>query len=385
MATQQVALRLLHDNEHEEVVEEAASAPWRSLFNFTARQHTGHLVFAIALSVASGVVIPGLAYLLGIIFDDFSDLGAGVITGEDLLSKVSTDVLYLVALGGASWLFNGAFFMAWIAFGEMQAKNARDRLYDNMLEKEISWYDRHRSGVSAMVQRLQTQIRELQLATSQPLGFVVQYLITIIAALGLAFYNSWDLSLVTLATVPIGAVVLAWISGRMQPAVDKQAAELLAAAKIAKNALTAIDTVKCYNAQDFEAWQYADIVKKAAVQYLSQARANALQIGFVRLMTLSLFVQGFWYGSYLVTNGKRTSGQVLTAFWGCLMATQTFEQILPQIIVLEKGRSAGATLATILARMSQGDRIAQTTATRISPRYCDGDVQFHDVRIEILD
>ena len=216
------------------------------------------------------------------------------------------------------------------------------------------------------------------MATSQPLGFVVQYAVTTIAALGLAFYTAWSLTLVTLAFVPISAVFLAWISARMQPSIDAQIVELTQASKLANNSISAIDTVKCFNGQDFEVWQYSTAVKRAATYYLTQAQANALQIGFVRIMTLGMFVQGFWYGSHLVDAGKKNPGQVLTAFWACLMATQAIEQILPQMIVLEKGRAAGATLKAIYIHMERGRRITRMVGRR-TPAYCDGDIEVRKV------
>lgn len=221
------------------------------------------------------------------------------------------------------------------------------------------------------------------MATSQPLGFAVQSTVTAFSALGLAMYTAWDLALVTIATIPVSAVVLAWISAKMQPSIDAQAEELSAASKLANNALQAIDAIKCFNGQDFETWQYAKAIRKAANKYLIQAKANALQIGFVRFVTLSMFVQGFWYGSHLVITGKKDPGQVLTAFWSCLMALQAVEQILPQMIVLEKGRAAGATLEAILTQMGKRRRVAMTGS--LAPQFCEGDIEVRDVGTSIVE
>ena len=226
---------------------------------------------------------------------------------------------------------------------------------------------------------MKRQTRELQMATSQPLGFAVQYTVTTLVALGVAFYTAWTLTFVTLATLPFSAVILAWISARMQPSIETQSEHLSQASKLADNALSAIDTVKCFNGQDSEVWQYSRSIKRAAQSYMKQARANALQIGFVRFVTLGMFVQGFWYGSHLVAIGNKTPGQVLTAFWACLMATQAIEQILPQMIVLEKGRAAGATLQAILAQMQTGRKVIRANGG-LTPGYCDGDIEVRNVR-----
>ena len=131
-------------------------AGWRSLFNFTSKRHGVPLFFAVIFSIASGIVIPALALFLGSIFDSFTRFGAGTLGGSDLVEKVSWQGLALVGLGSASWLLNGGYFMLWLAFGELQAKNVRDKLFDGMLEKDMEWYDMRKNGIGALLPRFQT-------------------------------------------------------------------------------------------------------------------------------------------------------------------------------------------------------------------------------------
>lgn len=128
---------------------------WRSLFNFTTRPHIIPLLLALTLSVASGIIIPALSIFLGKVFDCFTSFGAGTISGSDLLRKISMYGLALVGLGSASGLLNAGYFMFWILFGELQAKSARDKLFEGMLEKEMEWYDMRKSGIDTLISRLQ--------------------------------------------------------------------------------------------------------------------------------------------------------------------------------------------------------------------------------------
>lgn len=165
----------------------------------------------------------------------------------------------------------------------------------------------------------------------------------------------------------------------MQPAIESQTEELTQASKLANSSISGIDTVKCCNGQWSERMQYFLSIRKAARYYLIQARANALQMGLVRLLMRAMFVQGFWYGSHIVENGKKSSGQILTAFWACIMATQSFEQILPQMIVLEKGRAAAATLQAILVKIDRGQRVSNVVGLK-TPIFCEGDIILKEVR-----
>jgi ATP-binding cassette subfamily B (MDR/TAP) protein 1 len=227
------------------------------------------------------------------------------------------------------------------------------------------------------------QIRELQMGTSQPLGSCLQSVVATIAALGLAFYTSWNLTLVTLAAVPVAAVIVSVIGSKIQPNIEAQQAGLTIASKLANNAISSIDTVKAFNGQRFELRQYSSSLSSAAQWYLKQARLNAFEIGFLRLMILGMFVQGFWYGSNLVASGKSSAGNVLTTFWACLMAIESSQQILPQMLVLEKGRAAGAALAAILDHLDQGKPAVEMTG-RKHPEFCEGDIEVRNVSLNNL-
>lgn len=133
----------------------ADSPGWLSLFHFTSRLHLFPLSVALALSIASGIIIPALAIILGRIFGLFTSYGATGISGSDLVKKVSIYGIALVGLGTASGLLNAGFFMFWLIFGELQAKSVRDKLFDGMLEKDMEWYDMRKSGIDTLISRLQ--------------------------------------------------------------------------------------------------------------------------------------------------------------------------------------------------------------------------------------
>lgn len=134
----------------------SVQAEWKSLFSFTSRSNVSPLILGLGLAIASGLLTPAFSILLGKVFDSFAAYGAGNIEGQDLVGRVSMDGLYLLALGMASWFLNGTYFMFWFIFGELQAKSARNQLYEAMLVKDMEWFDMRKDGVSALLSRLQT-------------------------------------------------------------------------------------------------------------------------------------------------------------------------------------------------------------------------------------
>lgn len=127
------------------------AAPWKALFFFTTKAHLTCFSTAMAFAILSGLASPAAALLTGKAFQGF----ASVADGNELVKKETKYVFYLLGIGLGSWLLHFVFFAAWVAFGELQANNARDRLFNGMLVKEIEWYDLRKNGVGALIPRLQ--------------------------------------------------------------------------------------------------------------------------------------------------------------------------------------------------------------------------------------
>lgn len=178
--------------------------------------------------------------------------------------------------------------------------------------------------------------------------------------------------------MPAAAFILARISAQIILSVEAQRQELTNSSKMAGTAISAIDTVKGFNGQDLELWQYAVAIKKVASHYLGQARVQALQNGFLRFFILSIFVQGFWYGSHLVDTGQRSPGDILTCFWACLMAVQTAEAISTEYPYILKGKAAGATIKASVIHMERGRKITIMVGKK-RPGRCDGEIEVRNV------
>lgn len=226
-------------------------------------------------------------------------------------------------------------------------------------------------------------IRDLQQATSQPLGFTVQNIVSAVASIILALYTSWKLALICVATVPVCAVIMGIVSRKIQPIMEGQRAELTKAAKLASGAISSIVTVKHCNGEDAELRQYTSTICEATKWYLKESLVCAIEIGSLHFLTFSMFIQGFWFGGYLVSRGELDAGQVLTTFWASFQATQAIENIMPEVMNLEKGRVAANFLSNTLAH-ARRCRDVQNEQGTTCPVYCDGDIRFKNVWIQLF-
>lgn len=225
----------------------------------------------------------------------------------------------------------------------------------------------------------QRQVRDLQIATSQPLGSVFSIVATASFSLGLAMYFSWKLTLVTICTIPVIILILAWLGSHTQGNVNMQQSKLTEALRTVTSALNSIDTVKCFNGQEVEVSKYLQKITEAAQWYYRTVNMNAQQAGFTQFMGSAMFVQAFYYGGVLVDSGQKSTGDVVTTFMSALGAFGCISAIIGQMLFLEKGRTAGATLRAIIAEVekSSADEVSNTHKM---PAACRGEISFENVR-----
>jgi ATP-binding cassette subfamily B (MDR/TAP) protein 1 len=218
------------------------------------------------------------------------------------------------------------------------------------------------------------------LSVSAPFGEGVQSFVQGVAALGVSLYYSWNLTLVIMCTIPLLYLAEAFISKRLSLRSHEQAEKLQSALKYITIAIQSIETVKCFNGERYELQTFTKIVNVAAGLYTRVANLRSIQIGLMQFFTLSVFVQGFWYGSHLIDTGKADAGKVLTTFWAALMAMSGITMVLPQFIVLQKGKMAGAKLSVVMKQISTSDQQLELQGHR-KPARCPGDIEFRQVSL----
>ena len=129
---------------------------WKSLFGFTNRKHLPFLGGAVFFGIVAGLALPAEAILYGLVFNQFANFGSGAITGPKLLENVSKYCAYMTAIAAVDWFANSIFFVFWLTFGELQARSARNHIFNSLLVKDITWYDTRRSGIGAFLPTIQT-------------------------------------------------------------------------------------------------------------------------------------------------------------------------------------------------------------------------------------
>ena len=243
------------------------------------------------------------------------------------------------------------------------------------------------------------------MATSLATGSFIQYLTTTFACLILAFIRSWALTLVILSAVPFFILIQSISQSVAAPRILRERLETTSTAALLDRALTAISTVKAFNAQDFELKQATRAFESLGMAVRRLLRVWGLLSAFAQFVVMGMFVQGTWFASLLIREGKITFGDYTATFWACLIATSNLSMCIPQFIVIVKGKFTMAALMETMTHDSPSSpsplplyppssaairsppflgrkwtsRQSHRALRKITPIQCYGEFALHDV------
>ncbi|KAJ4390404.1 ATP-dependent permease [Neurospora sp. IMI 360204] len=352
---------------------------FKNLFAFTRPAHVSLLVTALCGSAVIAAGRTAYAVLLGKIFEVCTSYGAGDITASVLLHQVSNWCLYMFLLGLGMWVVCSIDVALWVMAGELRVKTTRETLFSTLLNRSAAWFDLREHGMSSLMTSIQTQARELQMGTSQVLGFLVCDLLVFASCIIVALYYSYKLTLVMCSTALPSALILWLIARFLDPAIAGQKRELAEAAKHATAATTAIDLVKAYNAADHESFHFISAVRRSSKYYTRQVLSNNGQMSYIKLWMMSLFVVGFYFAVVLVNRGELTPGNALTTFYCALISFQSLQNLGPQWIILAKGMAAGQSLQELVRQADPGKTKTSQVSGGLRPPTCHGDISLSNI------
>lgn len=200
--------------------------------------------------------------------------------------------------------------------GERTVLRLREKLYVQILEQEIAFFDFNKTG--DLMSRLSADCSVLQNAVSVNISMALRNIVGTIGGLILLVYTSPKLaSIVLLVIPPVAAFAGAY--GRRIRNFSRTSQDALADASIvAEETISNIRTVRFFAQEKFETGRYQTSLSRA----LAAARARILQIswfmGFTSVFGYTAVAAVLWFGGRMVVTGAMTVGD-LTQFLLYLM------------------------------------------------------------------
>lgn len=234
--------------------------------------------------------------------------------------------------------------------GERQSYIIRKKLFHEYFNLPCSWFDKYRSDIMGEFTQLHRCIEEVRSSSAEASAIMSQSLVAVIALIGTAFYFSWSLTLIIFCSTPFIIICAVIFSKYIHKYTEKENTESECAAERLAWMLKNIEFVRLHNGDDFEISMYTHYIAQANEYYIKASLFISANISILRLLSLLMFVQGFWFGSSMIKQGKLNIDSVITSFHCCLMLGSIINSALGQAVVLQKGDVAMKRLLKMIDR-----------------------------------
>ena len=234
-------------------------------------QHRLWLVAAVLGAATFGAVFPVWGLILSVSQDMFflSDT-------DEMRDRGATLALLYIALSVTCVV--SCLFQYWgtAHVGERVMLQLRSEMFESVIRREISYFDRPENSVGALTTRLSEDARLMQRSAAESLAKLMQAVFTLLIGIVLGMLASWQIALVVLATFPLNIIAsgiqMAAMAGGLYDKDDGTGGE----GAIVGTAFTNVRTISAFSLQNKVSAVYNQITNKKSVERIHGALIGTL-------------------------------------------------------------------------------------------------------------
>jgi ATP-binding cassette subfamily B protein len=283
---------------------------------------------------------------------------------DDVIGKGRQDLLFQTgALGiGAIFLRQLLFTLRTYGNNALEQRlihDLRTALYNKLQRLPIKWFDTNSSGeiMSRVASDVPTTDRVIVETIDQAIPAVLQFAIMA----GWMFYNSWELTLVTLAPLPIIGLITTIYSKRAEPRWRESSEASADLNALLHDNLAGIRQIKAYTVEPEALDRFDAASRRAGEKHMRVMKGQALVWPGVSLLAESGIILMLGCGAWWVLQGKMAAGTPMAFLvaWGFLFDPISRINNLTQIFL--GGKVAAKRVFDILdlpdeMNLTEGDR-----------------------------
>ncbi|NP_001275319.1 P-glycoprotein [Solanum tuberosum] len=293
----------------------------------------------------------------------FADLVNSFGSYANDVDKMTQEVLkyafYFLVVGAAIWASSWAEISCWMWTGERQTTKMRIKYLEAALNQDIQYFDTE-VRTSDVVSAINTDAVVVQDAISEKLGNFIHYMATFLSGFVVGFTAVWQLALVTLAVVPLIAVIgaiytvtSAKLSSQSQEALSK-------AGNIVEQTVVQIRTVLVFVGEAKALQAYTAALRVSQKIGYKSGFSKGLGLGATYFTVFCCYALLLWYGGYLVRHHFTNGGLAIATMFAVMIGGLALGQSAPSMTAFAKARVAAAKIFRIIDHKPSVDRNAKT-------------------------
>ncbi|XKF65611.1 ABC transporter ATP-binding protein/permease [Virgibacillus necropolis] len=226
-----------------------------------------------------------------------------------LIPYIAAVFLFLMIIKGFA-----TFFHQYLGelFGIRSVYTLRDALYEKLQVLSFKYYDNAKTG--DLMSRLTADVEGFRFFLSAGFSELIRITLLIVISLGVMFFYSVPLALVTMAAMPFLAIVVFKFDKRVHPAfrgIRKSFGNLNT--RVQEN-ISGMTTVKSLSREDFEIGRFSSNNDNYRQHYLKTSEIWAKYFPLMEFIGNICAVALLAFGGYLVMEGRLSLGELVAFF-----------------------------------------------------------------------
>ena len=278
-----------------------------------------------------------------------------------------------VLIGQAVFSFFRIYFFAQVS--ERSMADIRRAVYNRMVTLPIPFFESRRVG--ELTSRLSSDVSQLQDVLSLTLAEFFRQIATLIFGTVAILYLSWKLTLFMLGTFPL-LIVAALFFGRFIRKLARQAQDELAnASVIVEETLQAINVVKAFTNERYEAQRYGSALGRVVDIALRSAKYRGAFVSFVITALFGSIVGVLWYGGNLVIKSEMVLADLITFLFLMAFIGGSVAGMGDLYAQIQRTIGASERILDLLNEAPEVDIVSPPTALSVP---IAGDISFENVQ-----
>lgn len=270
---------------------------------------------------------------------------------DDVFMKQNGEMLYLVPIavfinttikGVAEFFQNSSMKI----LGQTIVSKIQKQLYIHIIYSDLKLFHDNPSG--KLLSRFMNEINMMKRAVTEGCTTIVRDLMTLLALIGLMFYQSVSMSLIFLLVFPIMLLPVIRIGKKMRKIASKIQDELGTFTTRLDETFKNILVIKSYCKEKYELKKSEKILDDVVSSYKKAAYVESISSPMMEVasgITISLAI---WYGGLLVLKHDLTPGEFFSSITALLLCYKPLKAVSQMNTIFQEGLSAAARLFELL-------------------------------------
>ena len=292
-----------------------------------------------------------------------------LIPNPEGLLRIIIIIFSLLVIEGIVQFFY-IYLSSWI--GQHVIQDLRSKIFEHIISLKMRYFDK--TPIGKLVTRTISDVETISDIFSQGLLVIIAELLKLVIIIFLMFYTNWQLSFVTLLTIPILIFSTIWFKRNIKKSFQDVRDQVANLNTFVQEHLSGKNIVQIFNQEDREFLKFKKINMNHRDAHLRSIFYYAVFFPIVEILSATSIALIVWYGGHAILSGKEmTEGELIAFILFVYMMFRPIRQLADRFNILQMGIVGAERIFKVL---DYNDKIE--VKENILTDF-EGDIEFHDV------